>query len=112
MSQKKRQSPKITQDLLKLYDKETLDIIKTTYYLRERVGCTMTYPQYVKTLKKLGFVSGMRMIRIDKKMPWSPNNMRVYDDLAHKKLKDVAAFYRENGNKLPKKVIIKMKEVI
>lgn len=109
---KRKESPKITDNLLKLYDKETLDIIKTTYYLRERVGCTMTYPQYVKCLHSLGFVSGMRMIRINKKMPWSPNNMKVYDDSAHKKMKDVAAFYRQNDNKKPKKVIIKMREVI
>lgn len=108
---KRKESPQITPDLLKLYDKETLDIIKTTYYLRKRVGCTMTYPQYVKTLKKLGFVSGMRMIRIDKRMAWSPDNMKVYDDSAHKKMKDIDAFYRNCGSK-PKKVIIKMKEVV
>lgn len=109
---KRKESPQITPDLLRLYDKETLDIIKTTYYLRKRVGCTMSYPQYVKTLKKLGFVSGMRIIRLNKKLPWSPANIRVYDDSAHKKLKDVDAFYRDRGYPTPKRVIIKMKEAV
>lgn len=108
--QTRRESPKITPSLLTLYDKKTLDTIKTTYYLRKRVGCTMTYPQYVKTLKKLGFVSGMRIIRIDKKLPWSPDNIRVYDDSVHNKMKTIDAFYRDCAYQKPKKIIIKMRD--
>ncbi len=109
---KRKESPQITPDLLRLYNKETLDIIKTTYYLRKRVGCTMSYPQYARCLHKLGFVSGMRIIRIDKKLPWSPDNIKVYDDSAHNKMKNIDAFYRNCSYQKPKRVIIKMKEVV
>ncbi len=107
----KRESPQITPELLKLYDKTTLELIKTTFY-RRGDNCDMSFEEYAKTLKRLNFRHGMRIVRRDTSKRWTRNNIRVYDDPVHKKLKDINRFYRENNNKLPKKVIIKMKEVI
>ena len=112
MTKPKRQSPQITADLLKIFDEKTLVLIKSTYYRRGSDNCDMTFTEYVKTLKRLGFTAGMRIIRIDKSKKWTKNNIRVYDDPMHKKLKEINAFYRENDNKKPKKIIIKIKEVI
>lgn len=111
MTKPKRQSPQITADLLKIFDEKTLVLIKSTYY-RRGDDCDMSFEEYVKTLKKLGFTAGMRIVRIDKSKKWTKNNIRVYDDPIHAKLKNVNIFYRQNNNKLPKKVIIKMKEVV
>ncbi len=105
---KRRESPQITPDLLKIYDKDTLLLIKSTYY-RRGDDCDLSFSDYTKMLKRLGFTAGMRIIRIDKSKKWTKNNIRVYDDPMHKKLKEINAFYREN-NKLPKKVIIRLKE--
>lgn len=112
MTKPKRQSPQITADLLKIFDEKTLVLIKSTYYRRGSDNCDMTFTEYVKTLKRLNFTDGMRIIRIDKSKKWTKNNIRVYDDPMHKKLKEINAFYRENDNKKPKKIIIKIKEVI
>ena len=113
MTKPKRESPQITpeSELLKIYDKETLLLIKSTYY-RRGDACDMSFEEYTKTLKRLGFVPGMRIVRIDKSKKWTKNNIRVYEDLVHAKLKNINIFYRKNNNKLPKKVIIKMKEVL
>jgi len=109
----KREIPQITPELLRLYDEKTLLLIKSTYY-RRGDNCDMSFSEYVKTLKKLNFTDKKRIVRIDKSKRWTRNNIRVYDDPIHAKLREINAFYRENNNKLPKKVIIrmKMKEVV
>lgn len=108
---KRRESPQILPELLEIYDEKTLLLIKSTYY-RRGDDCDLSFKEYTKTLKKLGFTAGMRIVRIDKSKKWTKNNIRVYDDPIHAKLKNVNIFYRQNNNKLPKKVIIKMKEVV
>lgn len=112
MNKKNRESPKITPELLRIYDEKTLLLIKSTYYRRGVNNCDMTFPQYVKLLKSLNFEPGMRIVRRNKSEKWKKDNIRVYDDPIHAKLKKINAFYRENDNKKPKRVIIKMKEVI
>lgn len=109
---KRRESPKITNELLKLYDKDILRLLMTTFYRRGSEGCNLTFNQYVKVLFDLGFVPGQRIIRIDKKLPWTKDNIMLKNDPAHKKMADITGFYIKNGNPKPKKVIIKMKEVI
>lgn len=106
----RRESPKITPDLLKIYDKSILLLLKSTFYRRGVNNCDMTFPQYVKLLKSLNFEPGMRIVRVDTSKKWTKNNIRVYDDPIHAKLKSINTFYRENDNKKPKRVIIKMKE--
>lgn len=108
--QKINDSPKITSELLKLYDKDTLTLIQSTFYRRGADGCNMSFAQYVKTLKEAGFTPGMRIIRIDKNKIWSKDNMMLTNDPMHKKLVDITSFYIKNGNPKPKKVIIKRKE--
>jgi len=105
---KRRKSPKITNNLLKIYDEETLSLIKSTYY-RRGDNCDMSFEEYVKTLKSLGFIDGMRIVRRDTSKKWTRDNIRIYDDPIHAKLKNINIFYRQNNNKLPKKVIITMK---
>ena len=109
---KRRESPKITNELLRLYDKKTLDLIKTTYYRRGSDGCNLTFSQYVKVLFDLNFVPGQRIIRKNTKLPWKKDNIMLKNDPAHKKMADITGFYIKNGNPKPKKVIIKMKEVV
>ena len=106
----KRESPQITPELLKLYNKETLLLIMSTFY-RRGDNCDMSFAEYTKTLKSLNFEPGCRIVRRDKSKRWTRNNIRVYNDPVHAKLKNINRFYRENNNKLPKRVIIKMKEV-
>ena len=103
-----RESPQISPELLKMYDKTTLTLIKSTFY-RRGDNCDMSFEEYVKTLKKLGFTAGMRIVRRDTSKKWTKTNIRIYDDPIHAKLKNVNIFYRQNNNKLPKKVIITMK---
>lgn len=109
---KRRKSPKITNNLLKFYDKDILRLLMTTFYRRGSDGCNLTFDQYVKVLFDLGFVPGQRIIRIDKKLPWKKDNIMLKNDPAHKKMADITGFYIKNGNPKPKKVIIKMKEVV
>lgn len=109
---KRKESPQITPELLKIYDEKTLLLIKSTFYRRGSNNCDMSFSEYVKLLKKLNFTDGMRIVRHDTSKKWTKNNIRVYDDPIHAKLKKINAFYRENDNKKPKKVIIKMKEVV
>lgn len=108
---KRKESPQITPELLKIYDEPTLLLIKSTYYRRGE-NCDLSFSEYTKILKRLNFTDGMRITRKDKSKKWTKNNIRVYDDPVHKKLKDINSFYRENDNKKPKKVIIRMKEVV
>ena len=109
---KRKETPQITPDLLELYDKDTLLLIKSTFYRRGANNCDMSFSEYVKTLKRLGFIAGMRIVRIDKSKKWKRDNIKIYNDQIRAKLKDINRFYRENDNKLPKRVIIKMKEAV
>lgn len=106
----RRESPKITPSLLKFYDKEILRLLMSTFYRRGSEGCDLTFYQYVKVLFDLGFTPGHRIIRIDKTLPWQKGNIMLKNDPVHKKMADITGFYIKNGNKLPKKVIIKMKD--
>ena len=109
---KRRESPQIEPELLKIYNIETLNLIKSTYYRRGSDNCDMSFSEYVKTLKKLGFTDGMRIVRIDKSKKWKKDNIKVYNDPIHAKLKKINSFYRVRGYPKPKRVIIKMKEVV
>jgi len=107
---KRRETPQIKPNLLKLYDRETLDLIKTTFYRRGSEGCNLTFYQYVKILHDLNFVPGQRIIRINKKLPWKKDNIMLKNDPAHKKMVDIDTFLRIRGYPKAKKIIIKMKD--
>ena len=106
---KRKESPKITDNLLKFYNYDILKLLLTTFYRRGSDGCNLTFYQYVRCLHSLGFVPGHRIIRINTKLPWSATNIRLKNDPAHKKMVDINNFYLKAGNPKPKKVIIKMR---
>ena len=107
---KRKEGPKITNELLRLYDKKTLDLIKTTYYRRGSDGCNLTFSQYVKVLFDLNFVPGQRIIRKNTKLPWKKDNIMLKNDPIHKKMVDIDTFLRIRGYPKAKKIIIKMKD--
>ena len=107
-----RKRPKITDSLLKFYNYDTLRLLLTTFYRRGSEGCDLTFYQYVKVLYDLNFVPGQRITRINTELPWKRDNIRLKNDPAHKKMVDINNFYLKAGNPKPKKVIIKMKEVV
>ena len=106
---KRKESPKITSELLKVFDKDTLSLLQSTFY-RRGDNCDLSFENYVRTLKSLNFKPGMRIIRIDKNKIWSKDNMMLTNDPIHKKLVDITSFYIKAGNPKPRKVIIKRKE--
>jgi len=105
----KRQSVEITPALLRMYDKQMLNLIKTTFY-RRGDKCDMSFSEYVKTLKSLGFKDGNRIVRKDKAKRWTRDNIMLTNDPMHAKLRDVNILYRANKNKKPKQIIIKKKD--